>query len=150
MSRDADHWLPKPFRGACSERLEAGDARHEDGRLGHGREPECLLRAFEADATQREAKDRIGPLEDGARRGLRVVEGLPHPDGLRALTREDEGRAGALHQPHVQTAAPHVRPVPKAANRRLSPLRTSPWRVASSSATGMEAAEVLPTRWMFT
>lgn len=47
-------------------------------------------------------------------------------------------------QPHLTTAPPHVRPAPKPAIASVSPLLTFPDRTASSSARGMDAAEVFP------
>ena len=48
------------------------------------------------------------------------------------------------------SAAPQVKPPPKATRRTLSPRRMRPTASASQSAIGIEAAEVLPYRWIFT
>src|SRR6185503_5641217 len=60
----------------------------------------------------------------------------------------DEGAALAAlahaSVPHSTTVAPQVRPAPKAAIRTRAPLARPPASRASSSATGIEAAEVLP------
>ena len=42
------------------------------------------------------------------------------------------------------TAAPQAKPAPKAFNKTISPALIRPWRRASSNATGIEAADVLP------
>src|SRR4030067_1963109 len=44
-------------------------------------------------------------------------------------------------------AAPQVKPAPQELTRMRSPFRIRPLRTASSKATGMEAAEVLPYLW---
>ena len=52
--------------------------------------------------------------------------------------------AAYLTYPHLRMAAPQLNPAPKPAHAIMSPFLTWPERTASSKASGMEAALVLP------
>ena len=68
-----------------------------------------------------------------------TVIALKHADGLRPLAGENEGE---LH--NVTSEEPQVKPPPTPCSSTRCPVRILPARTYSSSASGTEAAEVLP------
>ncbi len=120
-----------------------GGAVGEERRLGVHRERELLGGAFPAEAREREAQGVVRLLEDGARGRERIRQILPHPDRLGALPRKEQGDAIARHQRRTTLAA-HVKPAPKATISTSDPGPARPCSIASSSATGMEADDMLP------
>ena len=78
------------------EVLERGDRVGQDRRLRVGGELQLLLGPLEAEPREREAEDRVGLVEDRARRRRRLAERLAHADGLGALAGKEQGeRHGA-------------------------------------------------------
>src|SRR5262249_43088665 len=125
-----------------SARLEHAmgrDARREERGLRVLGARQLFERAFEAELGKREPQRPVGFLQDRARFGVALRERSPHADRLRSLSREEErGRY------HSTTAAAHVKPPPKVTISTRSPEWIRPPRRASSSASGIEAAEVFP------
>ena len=81
---------------ALAERVEAGDAHGEYGRLGVYGVVQLLRRALEAEPREGEPQDLVSLLENPAGRLRDLVEGLAHAYVLRSLTGKHEGdRAGA-------------------------------------------------------
>src|SRR5918998_1435949 len=60
------------------------------------------------------------------------------------LERPQPGSAGSLG--HTRAVEPHVSPPPKAVSTTRSPGATAADRARSASASGIDAADVLPTR----
>ena len=121
------------------EHAVGGEARHEERGLRVFRARQLLDGSVEAERREREAENAIRLVEDLARLRVPLRECAPHPDRLRSLPREEE--RGAYHS---TTAAAQVKPPPKVTISTRSPLRMRPPRFASSSASGIDAAEVLP------
>ena len=76
--------------------------------------------------------------EGVARRRKALREIASHADLLRALARAQQ------HGHHRTTVAPQVKPAPNATSRISMPGLSRPSSSAWASASGMEAAEVLP------
>ena len=76
--------------------------------------------------------------EGVARRGKGVGEVLPHADLLRTLPGAEDDAY------HRTTWAPHVKPAPNATSRISIPGLSRPSCSACASASGIEAADVLP------
>ncbi len=88
-------------------------------------------------------------LEEGARPGLRERAPLDVEHGGQVLTphvaQERTRQLGSDgHAHHRMSAAPQVKPAPKAARQTRAPGLTRPSWTASWSAIGIEAAVVLP------
>ena len=106
---------------------------------------ELLLRPLEAELGEREPERRIGGVEHRARRGELVGEILPHARLLRSLSREEQHDVHAAGGAQSRTTIDaHVKPAPNAAKSTVDPSPTRPASIASSSATGIVADEVLP------
>src|SRR6185503_5012322 len=119
--------------------LQAGDAVDEQRGLAAVGAVELLGRPLEADLGEVELEDRRRAVEQLLRLGERGGQVLAHADGLGALAREEVGDPY-----HRSTTVPHVMPAPIALIRIRSPRFTRPARTASSSAIGIDAADVLP------
>jgi len=73
-----------------AERAGQNDRMQENGRLGHLRLLELLVRAGEHDIRDRKPQDFVGPIEQLLGQRNVVVKVLAHSDELGALTREYE------------------------------------------------------------
>jgi hypothetical protein len=102
------------------------------------RQRELVLGSLPHEARERDAERLVDGLERlaGGREALGEV--APHPDALRALSGAHQ------HAHHRMTALPQVNPAPNATSRITEPGRTRPSDTACSSASGIEADEVLP------
>src|SRR5512139_2694787 len=141
--------MPGGARGANPrfrlEDPEGGHAHREDGGLRVLRQPELLLRPPEAERgdVPREGFGRL--LEHLPRRGVRLVQLLPHPGELRRLSGKQQ--RDRHRSPYIlNSAEPHVSPAPNATSSTRSPERNRPCAFASERAMGTEAAEVFPYR----
>ena len=128
------------------ERPVGGDRNREDRRLRDLGSNELGLGPRETELRQPHVQRVVGGAEDGRGRRLSGRKVLSHPRVLRSLTWKQR-----RERPHQRTAlAAQVRPAPKAAIRMTSPRAILPARTASSSAIGIEAADVFPYRSMLT
>ncbi len=74
-----------------------------------------------------------------------LVERAPHADLLRALAGEEKrGGRRRRHAHHLTAAEAQASPPPSAEKSRRSPALSFPCSIASSSAVGTDADEVLP------
>ena len=131
-------------RGRTEAPEPSADDRQHRGRVGQDRglgvvgEGQLVLRALPHQPGERAAERVIDGREGFPRRRKSLGEVLPHADLLRPL-------AGAhQHGHHRMTALPQVNPAPKATSSRSEPGFTRPSVIAWSSASGIEAEEVLP------
>ena len=74
------------------EHAQGGEARRHQGRLGVRREGQFGLGTLEHQPGQGLSQRVVDLGEDARGGGVGVPEGAPHPDGLGALSWEDEGR----------------------------------------------------------
>src|SRR6266849_3418402 len=109
---------------------------------------QLLERAFEAEPAHGHLQDLFRPFENPASGRVAVVQVATHARFLHSLAGEQQRDRAveADHPVYIQVIkhAPQVSPEPKPASRTWSPLLTRPFRIASSSASGIEALEVLP------
>ena len=127
----------------------AGDARGQHHRLGVGRQVELLLRAFADQARRCPRRARRRPRRSVCAHGRVVAPGVEHADGLRALAGKDEcerhaSRSMPCRAQKSSSTAPQVKPPPTPSSITVSPRLIVPSRTASSSASGIDAADVLP------
>src|SRR4051812_41084233 len=102
------------------------------------RQGELVLRPFPHDPGEGDTQRVIdrGERIPGSREPLGQI--LAHADSLRALARAHD------HGHHRMTALPQVNPAPNATSRMTEPGFTRPSAMAWSSASGIEAEDVLP------
>jgi hypothetical protein len=126
------------------------DTGHQHHRLGVGGQRQRFLRAFLDQAGHVLAQrvtgfaSRFRPRPDG--RPKRPACQRPASPG-REIQKQmvSWSEMNRLTVPHVRrTAPPQVNPPPTPSSMRVSPFLTWPLRTAESSASGIEAAEVLP------
>jgi hypothetical protein len=103
------------------EQIRGGDARGENGRLSVLGQHQPIFGTVEAQAAQRLAERGVGLGKRVATDGEDIGERLPHPDRLRALSREekrDHQVAGVLLTAAAAAMSRSTRPMsPAAANR---------------------------------
>ena len=117
-------------------------AVREQRRLRVVRERELVGRPLEAERAERRAERRVGALEDVLRAaGNASARSLPIPGfcepwpGKSSTTSIGQNRT---------TIEPHVKPAPNATSSTVVPSLTTPFSIASSSAIGIDADDVLP------
>ncbi len=135
-------------------------ARHQHHRLGVGGQRERLFGAI-LDQRADVLAQRVGSLPKRRQNGRMVAPGVEHAHGLRALTRKYKCKWLHLQSPYrVKTAAsamvldlsyykfsstaPQVKPPPTPSSSSVCPGLTWPVRTPWSSASGIDAADVLP------
>ena len=105
---------------------------------------------------QFQSAGRFGAVEECRRGGIRLAEILAHAHHLGALAGKKKCRFHGsfpfliLPDHSVTTAPAQVRPAPKAISISVEPSPIRPLSRASVMARGIEAADVLPYRSMFT
>ena len=131
----------------------AGDAGGQHHGLGVGGQVQLFLGAVLDQAADVLAQGGRRLLEGAAHFGV-IAPGVQHAHGLRPLAGEHECKArahrlvsflcsGAGNQRSSRTA-PQVKPPPTPSSMTVSPFLIWPERTAASSASGIDAAEVLP------
>ena len=113
----------------------------EEGWLGGVGGLELVRRALEAEPAERHSEGGVGCLEDGPRRREGLCEILPHSRLLGALARKQQDDVHGQNRTIIDA---QVNPAPNATRRTVDPSRTRPAWIASSSAMGIDAEEVLP------
>jgi hypothetical protein len=111
------------------------------------REGKLLCRAIEAKVTEGRAKRGVCPVEHVPGGGKGLYQVLAHAWLLRALARKQEYNVHSYRRTIIE---PHVKPAPKATSSTVEPSPNLPRSIASSSAIGIDAADVLPKRSTFT
>src|SRR5712671_3460036 len=131
LRRGAAERPPRPIRGIT---------RGQHGRLRVDSLIEAVSRSFVEHGNELRSENPRRFVPDDLDFGQTGVS-LQHAYRLRALPREDHGE---LHLHIVARLAPQVNPPPTPCISTRCPLRILPARMNSSSASGTDAAEVLP------
>src|SRR5437870_3403294 len=128
------------FRASSDAPSRGSHARHEKRGLGVLGARELLDRTLEAEGRQGKPQHLVSSLEYLARLGIPLGQRAPHAHRLRSLPGKE--KRDPAHQ--RTTAAAHVKPPPNVTISTRLPGLSRPCFFASSSASGIEAEEVLP------